>query len=354
MNSHAEDVEYFKGIYKDVARLITNEIQKVGQIVAPTFDNGDLLKQESSRFVTEGGKRFRPTLAYIVAKNYAKVDIWPNLALEAFHKYILAHDDIIDQDGMRYGKPTIHAKMSQNFKMPGDANHFGKSLAIVAGDLIEAATYKIILTSNLDDSKKIALCKLMPEAMDEVGWGWYDQFLMDYESIDSPKVTFERIEKSIIWVTGKYTIKLPMLFGFTLAGQNAPTQLDDFVASAGLLFQAGDDLLGLFGSQQDTGKSNFGDIAQGKKTLPIWLAYKNADLAGKKLLKLHVGNKDITQSEAELVRQVIVQSGAIDKTKKLMQDYREKSLVLIEAMSIPADLKKFLRGFIYYIENRDR
>lgn len=351
----SEDVAYFKQVYGEAVEYITKSLQQVPQLVASTFKNNDPLRLEAQRFILEGGKRFRPALSYVVAKTYGANDVWPHLALEAFHKYILAHDDIIDRDDMRYGAPTVHAKMSQTDTAKADDKiHYGNSLAIVAGDLIEATTYKIILNSNVADDKKVALCKLIPDAMDEVGWGWYDQFLMDYEPIDSQLLSRKRVEDSIIWVTGKYTIKLPFLFGATLAGQKPPKQLDDFVAAAGLLFQTGDDLMGLFGKVEDTGKSNFGDIAQGKKTLPMWLAYNCADQKGKELLKKHVGNKEITAEQAGQVREVIKQSGALEKSQQLMVGYREACLRMVEQMEVPQDLKRFLRGFIYYIETRDR
>lgn len=350
-----QDVAYFKQVYGEAVEQITKTLRQVPPLVAPTFKNDDPLRLEAQRFILEGGKRFRPALSYVVAKTYGTSDVWPHLALEAFHKYILAHDDIIDRDDMRYGAPTVHAKMSQNaVTKVGDKTHYGNSLAIVAGDLIEAATYKIILNSDVADDKKVALCKLVPDAMDEVGWGWYDQFLMDYEPIDSQKLTQKRVEDSIIWVTGKYTIKLPFLFGLTLASQKTPKQLDDFVAAAGLLFQTGDDLMGLFGKVEDTGKSNFGDIAQGKKTLPMWLAYSGADQKGKELLKKYVGSKEITAEQADQVREVIKRSGALEKSQQLMAGYRDDCLRMVEEMEVPQDLKRFLRGFVHYIETRDR
>jgi geranylgeranyl diphosphate synthase, type I len=120
------------------------------------------------------------------------------------------------------------------------------------------------------------------------------------------------------------------------------------------LFQTGDDLIGVFGKVEDTGKSNFGDIAQGKKTIPIWLAYNATDSKGKQLLKKYLGHKNITSEQANEVRAVIQQSGALKKVQELMHGYRETCLQMIVKMDLPSDLKKFLRGLVYYIETRDR
>ncbi|HSE29274.1 MAG TPA: polyprenyl synthetase family protein [Candidatus Saccharimonadales bacterium] len=350
----AQEIAYFKQTYKKTLDKIDKKLNLVNDLVAPTFAANDPMRLESQRFIVQGGKRLRPALAQTIAGSYGFNDVWPSLALETFHKYILTHDDIIDRDEMRYGNPTVHTKMQQICINKTEAEHFGNSLAIVAGDLMESATYKIILTSELSADKKVELCKLMADAMDNVGWGWYDQFLMDYEELDSSNLSFERIEKSIIWVTGKYSIELPMRFGFALAGENTPKQLEAFTSSAGLLYQTKDDIMGLFGKVEDTGKSNFGDISQGKKTLPMWLAYANSGDSDKRTLEHLVGNKNLTSDEAQVVREIVKSSGALSRSQDMMREYRDACLNMVQEMHIKSDLKKFLRGFVYYLEDRDR
>lgn len=346
-------INSFKETYGEATKQIEAEINNALSLVAPTFASSDKMKLEAQRFIAEGGKRFRPALSYVVAKSQGVDYLFPNLALEVFHKYILTHDDIVDRDKMRYGKPTVHAKLEQLVSRGAESQHFGNSLAIVAGDLMEAATYKIILNSKLADKTKIELCQLLPSAMDEVGWGWYDQFLMDYLPLSSNELSLERIEKSLVWVSGRYTVRLPILFGYTLAGKKMPKSLNDFADFAGLLFQTGDDILGIFGDPKQTGKSNYGDIAQGKKTVLIWLAYSKASSADKKFLLRQMGNKDITGLEVEKVRNIVVKTGALDESKKMMLRYSEKCFEYLEKAELNSELKSFLTGFTYYLQNRD-
>lgn len=349
------DVSYFLSLYKQAATAIGQAVAESAHSISSSFPTEDPLRAATIRFTTQGGKRFRPALSYITAKTLGNDTVNPHAALETFHKFILTHDDVIDRDAIRYNAPTTHAELEAlcNARANAEREHFGNSLAIVSGDLLHAATTKIILASELPDATKLTLLDLVAQAVDEVVWGWYDQFLMDYLPLDSPELSFERIEKSIIWVTGKYSIKLPLLFGYAVANKPAPDDLEQLADIMGALFQTGDDLLGLFGESATTGKSNFTDIAQGKKTLPIWLSYHHANQADRSLLKEYVGNKNITLKQAETVRAIITRSGGLEICQQLMSDYRETCLDLLSTIAMPDDLRRFLRGFVAHLEKRE-
>ncbi len=254
---------------------------------------------------------------------------------------------------MRYGVPTIHARMAMQRSGHADHEHFGNALAIIAGNLLESATHKIILETKLPVRTKVELEQLIARAVEEVAWGWYDQFLMDYLPLDSNLLNYKRIEQSIVWVTGKYSIKLPLKYGYCVAGESAPNGLEEVADHLGLLFQIGDDLMGLFGNTENTGKSNFGDITQGKKTLPMWLAFSHASVADKKTLVQFVGNSSIGPAEVKEVRHILQRSGALERTKALVQEYRTTCLDQLSELNIPEDLRRFLRGLVDYLETRD-
>jgi geranylgeranyl diphosphate synthase, type I len=359
------DEEYFLSTYKNAALSVVEEVKKFQTNMVTTFPETDPLRQETIRFVRDGGKRFRPALSYLVSKYYDVDYLFPHIALETFHKYLLTHDDIIDRDRIRYGHPTVHTQLetiltSQEHTSYGEKNdfdsqsiHFGNSLGMIAGDLMDATTYKIIFSSDLEDSVKVKLGSLVVTAVEEVVWGWYDQFLMDYLPLSSSQLSYERIEKSIVWVTGKYTMSFPLRYGFAVAGVPMPDGLEHLADDLGVLFQTGDDLIGLFGDPEVTQKSNYGDIIQGKKTLPMWFTYTGASDSDKKTLEQLVGSKDLTSSEADTVRDIVVNSGGLEKTKTLMREYRDACLGQIDGLDIPHELKSFLRGFAVYLEKRE-
>ncbi len=353
-----DDEKFFISTYKEAGLLVIEEVKKYTSFFAPTIKESDAMRKEITRFILAGGKRFRPSLSYLVAKFYGVDMMFPHLALETFHKYLLTHDDIMDRDDIRYSAPTVHKKLEEIIHPytndAGERRHFGNGLAIVAGDMMEAATNKIILQSDLDADVKVQLVGLVAQAAEEAAYGWYDQLIMDYIQLDSKELSYERIETSIIWVTGKYTMKFPLHFGIAVAGVGVPEGIDHLADDLGVLFQTGDDLIGLFGDPEATGKSNFGDIVQGKKTLPMWFTFELANAGDREVLKQLVGKQNLSHDEAEVVRGICKNSGAFDRAKGLMREYRDACLGQIDGLDIPADMKKFLRGFAIFLEKRDR
>jgi geranylgeranyl diphosphate synthase type I len=176
---------------------------------------------------------------------------------------------------------------------------------------------------------------------------------MDYMKLSSAQLTKEKIIESINWVTSTYTIKFPMYFGYLLAGKEIPKGLDTFVLDLGVLFQTGDDLIGIFGDPEVTQKSNYGDIVQGKKTMPMWFTYTSANEESKKKLDMLVGKEDLTKDEAEEVRRIVKESGGLEKTKEYMRALKDSCVSQVEQMDIPEDMKRFLKGFAIFLEKRE-
>jgi geranylgeranyl diphosphate synthase, type I len=367
------DETYFVETYKQAAYKIKDSIEMYSKDTLPVFPQNDPLKNETLRFVVEGGKRFRPALAYLTAKFYGKDLLEPCLALEYFHKFLLTHDDIVDQDRIRYAVPTVHAKLEDEFVSPKkfltseyklhlkdgtskslDQVQFGNSLAIVSGDMMCAEAYRVILDSELSDSKKVQLSRQLSKVTEEVSYGWYIQFLLDYYSFNSSDLSQQKIEESIVWVTGKYTITFPLYFGYCMAGVTVPKGIDELADNLGLLFQTGDDIIGLFGDPEITQKSNYGDIVQGKKTIPIWLTYTLASTTDKKRLELLVGKEDLTSVEAEEVKEIVRNSGGLAKTHEYMHQLKDRCIHQIKNIDAPEDMKRFLNGFAGFLVVRDK
>jgi geranylgeranyl diphosphate synthase type I len=113
--------------------------------------------------------------------------------------------------------------------------------------------------------------------MQHVARGWYKQFLSDYISLSDISLEYI-IEHNLINVTSSYSFLFPLQFGQAIATGDSDISPDlrEFADNLGILFQTGDDIIGLFGDPSVTGKSADGDIIQGKKTIPMYLAYTHA------------------------------------------------------------------------------
>lgn len=347
------DKEFFYATYKDTAAAFREEILAQENKFLQTFPKDDLMRSETFEFMAEGGKRLRTVLARLVTKFLGREEKFATATLDLFHKFLLCHDDIMDRDRMRWGKPTLHARLERLIEIDSDKEHFGNGLAIVAGDLIAAMSYRMILESELADCVKVTLMRHVCQTMDEVAWGWYDQLLMDYEKLSSLKLSHERIRESVVWVTGKYTMSFPLRFGYAIMEKEMPAELEMIADDLGILFQTGDDLIGIFGDMSISGKSNYGDIVQGKKTLPIWFAYERASAEDKQTLVKLVGKKDISEDEIGAVREIVRRSGAFDYTHEYMASYANKIKSELEKVEIPEELRRFLKGFVDYLGERD-
>lgn len=216
--------EYFFSRLKAAIQTIEQTLgEKIPQEL--TLLDNDIFKTKSLDFIINGGKRLRPALSMIAAEEFGFVnDPKYNelfLTLESFHKFILTHDDIIDQDDIRYSKPTVHAAMREMMKdlNQTDATHFGHSIGIIAGDLMHNISINHVLHSPISAETKVQLLDEMNKAFESVVHGWYKQFLTDYLPLSAMDLDYI-IKYNLIWVTGKYTFTFPIRFGKTLAQGN--------------------------------------------------------------------------------------------------------------------------------------
>ncbi len=318
------------------------------------FDDGDPFKAESISFILGDGKRFRPSLAYFVANEFSVFSPSTFISLEIYHKFLLVHDDIIDRDSLRYGKKTVHESFKELHPDTTEENkyHIGVSSAIVAGDIMAAESIlPIIDDAVISDKIKVDLVRLLASNLVLTGKGEYRQFLQDYKKISD--VSEKDIRDSLILVTGKYTTEFPVKFGLTLAERQDLMSdiLSDACDSIGVIFQATDDYLGVFGDTSTSGKSNYSDLIQGKKTFILYFGYKKASRAERQFLDEKIGGQ-ISIEDMEKIKEIL---------RKGVTDYREllkKETLAVEkslkSLSMPVSIKQFLAGFTEFLLTRER
>lgn len=321
--------------------------------------DADLFRSQTVDFIIHWGKRLRPILWLVTALNYSGEQIsddyvYPFLSLEVLHKFFLAHDDILDKDVMRYGKATVHQSLQS--LMPDNAHEdpviFGNSLAMISGDLMQSIAYDYIIDSNCDADTKIHLMKLINNTIKETGYGRYIQFIMDYQPLS--QINLDRVIESLICVTWRYTFSFPIKFGLFHAGKpdlwNPDyEQLCDYM---GILFQTGDDLIWLFGDPEETGKSDYSDITQGKKTVPILLTYQHASDEQKSFLDQYVGKPDLTHDEAHYVKSCVLEQ--LHHIRAFIDRYAKLTLDTLELCELTSEQYGIIRGCIEYMMVRDQ
>jgi geranylgeranyl diphosphate synthase type I len=277
-------------------------------------------------FTLRGGKRFRAALIYYAYKLFEGQNdpeiIKLSIFIELIQSFLLIHDDIMDRSDLRRGGETIH-KVYENFSNEhtfGDDSHFGTTMGILVGDLAEQYALEIIAQSDFPSSTKDRLLKIVAKEIAKVCYGQVYDVLLNYN------YPADYTEKDILNVyqykTATYTFTLPLQVGAVLAGASEEEleKLNHFAIPCGIAYQIRDDILGVFGRSDETGKDVSGDISEGKKTLLVNWAQKNGNQIQNERLKQLIGKKDLTSLETEEVRQIFKETGALDFAKQFCEN----------------------------------
>lgn len=348
--------------------LFTSELKRYAALVEASLQhsmgktleeyNDDMRKEQIDSFVLQGGKRLRPALAMMMADELGYVStesVHVFSCLEIFHDFILSHDDIIDQDETRRGQKTLHIALQDNLLQYAidDRKHFGHAQAIIGGDVLYSIAQDMILDSDLKSSRKIILLKILTQTMQHVARGRYKQFLSDYIPLSDISLEYI-IEHNLINVTSSYSFLFPLQFGQAIATGNAEIspELREFANNLGILFQTGDDIIGLFGNPEVTGKSADGDILQGKKTIPMYLAYTHAPEEDKHFLTTRIGQKDLTKPEILRIEKIVLDYG-LQPTKEFLADYAQRCRDSLAQLDYSDHWKAIFADLIEYLMGRE-
>jgi geranylgeranyl diphosphate synthase type I len=298
-------------------------------------------------YVSRGGKRVRPTFAWLGWLGAGGSETGPLApavlrtcaALELLHASALIHDDIIDESPTRRGLPAAHvlfADRHRGRRWTGCPDAFGRGMAILLGDLTLSWADDMIRTSGLPAAAQARVGPVWTAMRTEVLYGQ----LLDVgaqaagaEDVDSAL----RVDR---YKTASYTVERPLHIGAAIAGAG-----DELVAAyrafgtdIGIAFQLRDDLLGVFGDPLVTGKPSGDDIREGKRTVLLATALELAadtDPDAARFLRSAVGT-DVSADRLERVRDIFVQTGAVDRVERDIERRTDRALAALEASTVTA------------------
>jgi len=296
----------------------TKQIEKNAKIVNKYLNsklkgNPKKLYDAAGHLIINGGKRLRPYMVIrscqILGGKSSDAMISAS-AVEMVHNFTLVHDDIMDNDEMRHGVPTVHKK-------------FGMPIAILAGDVLFSKAFQIISESKLSPKATTHLISRLAKACVDVCEGQ----LLDIKMADEKKIP---TQAEYITMIGK---KTAALFDVSCAmgaicATNRPkdiSNLSAFGRNLGIAFQITDDLIGVMGDPKITKKPVGNDLREGKKSLPILMAIKLAKGNEKKIILKAFGNSKISRNDLNKAVEVIRSLGIEDKVRNEALKYAEKS-----------------------------
>lgn len=287
--------------------------------------------------VRAGGKRLRPRMSILAYEAFGGQDIDEFIpiavAQELLHIGLLIHDDIIDRDNIRYGAPNVtgqyHAIYGQLGLTKDNLSHYSNSAAILAGDLMISEAYQMIMQSKVNDADKLTATRLLGQGMFDVAGGE----LLDTESAFRVDAKADALVIAR-YKTASYSFVTPLLTGAEIAGANTDqiSLLRTYAIALGIAFQLADDLLGVFGNEEETGKSNTGDIREGKYTFLVEQCLKLMSTDEKTVFEKYFGNSDSTPEEIEIIRKIMIGSGARQKTEESILKYATQARQALEGL----------------------
>ena len=279
-------------------------------------------------FLLDGGKRLRPLFAYCGYVSAGGKDddaiIRAISSLELLQGCALIHDDLMDASDTRRGKPSIHRRFESVHKseeLSGSATNYGASAAILLGDLALVWADQMLHQSGISNEQLIRTLPVYDVMRVEIMAG---QFLDIHEqALASQSVA--RSLKIARYKSGKYTVERPLHFGASLAlpadekRENYFSIFSEFGLPLGEAFQLRDDLLSIFGDPTLTGKPAGDDLREGKRTVLMAMTQDRANAKQEADIANHFGNRHLNSEGVEILRDIIIETGARAHVEELIE-----------------------------------
>jgi geranylgeranyl diphosphate synthase type I len=302
-------------------------------------------------YLLEGGKRLRPLFAYAGCAAAGKVpnraDIRAMASLELLQACALIHDDLMDGSDTRRGKPAIHRhfeNLHRTGSMAGLAEQFGEAAAVLLGDLALVWSDHMLHNSGLSHSSLTSALRIHDEMRIELMAGQY----LDVREAGEHNPSVERSLRIARYKSGKYTIERPLHLGAVIARPTTAehAELLNILSAYGLplgeAFQLRDDMLGIFGDPETTGKPAGDDLREGKRTVLMAMTMEKASDAARAELSANLGDPHLSPERIESLRTLIVETGAVADVEKLIDRLGEESIAAAHSSSIDDSARPFL------------
>ncbi len=281
---------------------------------ALTHTSLERLSGAMMHLVEGGGKRLRATLPWLVAKavgdsHSGLLDV--GAAIEIIHNFTLVHDDIMDDDDIRRGRPAVHVE----YDLP---------TAINAGDAMLAIAFEAMaVAEGIEPELLPFLVKRIGRMVRKCSEGQQ----LDIEFEDRGFVTEDEYITMIHGKTAAMFLTCAEV-GSHLAGADSDTIecMHDWGLAVGLCFQLMDDLIDVLSDSDTLGKPSGSDVAQGKRTLMVIHALDQPPSNSKDDLMAVLGKgDDVSAEQVLLAHKALEDLGSIDYARSKAESYHRKA-----------------------------
>lgn len=319
-----------------IKRPIEGEFDDFVRLFNESLSHTDgLLSQVLEHIRHRGGKRMRPLLILLIAKNYGGVNdvtLRSAVGLELLHTASLVHDDVVDESKERRGQPSVNAV-------------YNNKVAVLVGDyVLSTALLNISFTNNSDILRSIA----------ELGRNLSNGEILQLSNIQNTEFS-EDIYYDVIKMKTAALFESCCEVG-TLSVNANERQIElakEFGRNLGIIFQIRDDIFDYYDSKE-IGKPTGNDMAEGKLTLPVLYALNSTHDSEMEEIARKVKRNDVTRYEIARLVDFTKNNGGIEYAERKMLELRQKCMEFIDSESVSEEIRTSLTAYIDYVIQRNK
>ncbi len=303
----------------------------------------------AAREAVTGGKRLRPAFCHWGWRAAGGAPGETSLvraaaALELLHASALVHDDVMDDSDTRRGAPAAHrrfARLHDEREWPGRRRQFSVGAAILLGDLLLSWSDQLLRRSGLPADAVARGLPYLDLMRDEVVAGQY----LDLVTQNSGSRSVPQVMRVLRYKTAKYTVERPLHLGAALAGGSPDlfAALSSYGLPLGEAYQLRDDVLGVFGDPEETGKPAGDDLREGKRTMLVALALDRATPQQAQLIESLFARPDLDAEGLTRLRGALQDTGARARVEELLGSLVDAAETALDRAGLDPEVTAALR-----------
>ena len=320
-----------------IKQPIETELGDFIELFNHALDHEDgLLQTVLNHIKQRAGKRMRPILIFLIAKNFGQVSSVTQHAavgLELLHTASLVHDDVVDEAAERRGQASVNAD-------------YDNKVAVLVGDyVLSTALLHVSYTHS----------EIIVRRLAELGRTLSDGEILQLANIQSKKVT-EEVYYKIIERKTAALFEACAAIGAESAGatEEEVEAARLFGKNLGIVFQIRDDIFDYYDSEAEIGKPTGNDLAEGKLTLPIIYALNSTENEEMNALARKVKAHDVTREEIEKLVAFAKDNGGIEYAERRMWDFHAEAQSFIDTYVKDESVRTSLQTYLDYVIKRNK
>lgn len=294
-----------------------------------------LLSQALAHIRKRAGKRMRPMLILLMARNYGGVtEVTQNaaLGLELLHTASLVHDDVVDESCERRGQASVNATYSNQ-------------VAVLVGDyLLSTALLRVARTRNIT----------IVEYLSQLGRTLAGGEILQLSNIQNTEIS-EEVYYQVIRQKTAALFEACCAMGALSAGTSEAEigAAGAFGRNLGIIFQIRDDIFDYYDSAE-IGKPTGNDMAEGKLTLPVIYAVNNSSDEYMLSLARKVKERSVSAREIALLVDYTKTHGGIEYAERRMDDFRREAQEFLDNHVTDREIREALTAYLDYVIERTK